>query len=91
MTPKLRGVRSSLDKLKHALEADADKLAARIEGADVRRASVFEASHGAVATVERDLKDVEELLNDLEKSNGGPLDESYSDVAHPRSSDVASR
>jgi hypothetical protein len=94
MTPKLRGVRASMDKLRHALETDADKLAARIESADARRESVFAASNGAVASVERDIKDVEELLSDMERSNGSPLsdsEESSNVVAHPRSSEVASR
>lgn len=91
MTPKLRGIRASMDKLRHALEADADKLASRIEAADIKRAQVFEASHGALNAVERDIKDVEELLSDMEKSNGGPLEESLNVVAHPRSSEVASR
>jgi hypothetical protein len=94
MTAKLRGVRASLDKLRHAVDHDADKLAARIESADAKRASVFEASHGAVAGVERDLREVEELLSDLEKSNGPPSSggsEEPSNVAHLRSSEVAQR
>lgn len=93
MTPKLRGVRASMDKLRHALEHDADKLASRIEAADARRVATFEASHSAVAAVERDLKEVEEFVSDLEKSNGGPLDDSSNSVVHlsPRSSEVASR
>lgn len=92
MTPKLRGVRASMDKLRHALEHDADKLATRVEAADARRVAAFDASHGVIATVERDLKEVEEFVSELEKSNGGPLDESKSSVVHlPRSSEVASR
>ncbi len=92
MTPKLRGVRASMDKLRHALDRDAEKLAARIDAADVKREVVFEASHGIVASVERDLKDVEDFVSDLENSNGGPLDDSSS-VVHlpPRSSEVTGR
>lgn len=90
MTPKLRGVHGSLAKLRHALEEDADKLATRIETADTRRQNVFAASHGAVANVERDLREVEQFLNEMDKTNGGdPLDASVS--PHPRSSEVAGR
>ncbi len=93
MTPKLRGVRASMDTLRHALEQDSDKLSARIEDADIRRAAAFDASHKVLASVERDLKDVEEFVLDLEKSNGSPLDESSKNdgVVHLRSSEVASR
>ncbi len=96
MTPKLRGVRASMDKLRHALETDADKLAARIEAADGKRSSVFEGSNKALAVVERDLKEVEDYIDELEKSNGGPMldgsaESSDNVVVHPRSSEVASR
>ncbi len=94
MTPKLRGIRASLDKVRHALESDADKLAARLENVDARRKAVFEATNGAVDSVERDIKEVEELITDMERGNGAPLDdfgEQSNVVAHPRSSEVASR
>lgn len=96
MTPKLRGVRASMDKLRHALETDAEKLSARIEKADAKRSAVFDASHGVLTSVERDLKEVEDFVSDMEKSNGGPqLDDSEesSNVTElpPRSSEVASR
>ncbi len=80
-----------MDKLKHALDRDADKLASRIDAADAKRETVFAASHGVVASVERDLKEVEEFVADLENSNGGPLEDSSSVVHLPRSSEVQSR
>lgn len=95
MTAKLRGVRASLDKLRHNVDMDADKLATRIESADAKRVAVFDASHGAVANVERDLKEVEDLISDLGSSNGGPTSDGYVEssnvVEHPRSSEVAGR
>lgn len=80
-----------MDKLRHALDRDADKLATRIEAADAKRETVFAASHGIVAGVEKDLKEVEDFVADLESSNGGPLDDSSSVVRLPRSSEVQSR
>jgi hypothetical protein len=83
-----------MDKLRHALEQDADRLATRIETADAKREAVFEASNSVLAAVERDLKDVEEFTAEMEKSNGGPtLDDSSesSKVVGLRSSEVASR
>lgn len=95
MTPKLRGVRASMDKLRHALETDADKLSSRIQAADARRGAVFEASHGVLDGVERDLKEVEDFVTDMEGSNGGPptsADSSESsEQPRPRSSEVAGR
>jgi hypothetical protein len=92
MTPKLRGVRASMDKLRHALEVDAEKLTTRIESADAKRNAVFTASHGVLDGVERDLKEVEDFMSDMEKSNGGPtLDGSEESSSVPRSSEVASR
>lgn len=94
MTAKLRGVRASLDKLRHNVDLDADKLATRIETADAKRVAVFDASHGAVANVERDLKEVEDLLTDLGTSNGAPTggyEESSNVAVSPRSSEVANR
>lgn len=91
MTPKLRGVRASMDKLRHALEADADRLAARIETADAKRVAVFDASHGVLSGVERDLKEVEDFIDEMEKTNGGPTLDDSSESSAPRSSEVAQR
>ena len=91
MTPKIRGVRASMDKLRHSLNADAEKLAARIEEADAKRVAVFDASHGAVAAVERDLKEVEDFVSELEKTNGGPTLDDSGESSAPRSSEVAQR
>lgn len=95
MTPKLRGVRASMDKLRHALETDAEKLTTRIEAADARRETTFASSHGVLAEVERDLKEVEEFIGDLGKTNGSPFSdgsEKPSDaVTWLRSSEVAQR
>jgi hypothetical protein len=85
-----------MDKLRHAIEDDADKLASRIEAADARRSVVFGASHAAMTGVERDLKEVEDYLSELERNhNGGPTsgadDSSESSAPAPRSSEVANR
>jgi len=91
MTPKIRGVRPMLDKLKEAMAADVDKLAVRIVETDTMRTETFKASHAALDDTQSGLKEVRDYLEDLKKSNGGdPLDsEEQSGVTAPRSSDVA--
>lgn len=80
MTPALRGVPAALDKLRHKLDAEAEKLANRIEGANVRSDNAFAKSHKILDSADEGLKEIEQYVTDLERSNSGEL---------PRSSTVA--
>ena len=96
MIAKLRGVRASMDKLKFNLEADADKLAARVETTDQNRVETFKGAHATMDSIDHDIKDVGSLLDEIKKSNAAPTsgdssEESSNVVVHPRSSEVAQR
>ncbi len=90
MTPKLAGIASAFQLLKHNLENDADALARRIAAADARRQSVVSGSHGALNAVDNNMKDIEDFLGALEGVNGAPGNESSASSA-PRSSEVAQK
>jgi hypothetical protein len=88
MTPKLAGLTSAMAKLRHTVEAGADKLAARIEGANTHSAAAFQKAHVVLDNTEKDVSEIEEFIASLEGSNGapaGPLDDSSasSEVAQP--------
>ncbi len=94
MLPAVRGLASSLAKLKSAVEDDAKRLQSRIDTAAVRADRAFQGSHGALDALEGGVKEVEDFISGLERSNGGdPLDSSEepSNVSKlpPRSSEVA--
>jgi hypothetical protein len=74
MIPKLRGVLSAFDKLKHAVETDAEKLAQRIEGVDARRGAAFAKSNATLDAAEVGIKAIEDFVTELERSNAGPLE-----------------
>jgi hypothetical protein len=88
MTPKLAGLTSAMAKLRHTVETEADKLAARIEGANTHSAAAFQKAHVVIDGTERDVSEIEAFIASLEGSNGapaGPLDGSSvsSEVAQP--------
>lgn len=73
MTPKLKGLRQSMDLLRHNLEADSEKLASAIGAADTERTAVFAGAHGILAETGKELDEINDFLADLkEGSNGAP-------------------
>lgn len=76
LTPKLAGLSSALAKLKHAVEVDADKLTARIEGASALSAAAFQKAHQVINATEQGVSEIEDFIKSLEGSNGGPLQDS---------------
>jgi hypothetical protein len=73
MTPKLKGLRQSMDLLRHNLEADSEKLANAIGAADTERTAVFAGAHGILAETGKELDEINDFLADLkEGSNGAP-------------------
>lgn len=73
MTPKVQGIASALAKLHHNLDDRADKLLARIETVDKRGDTAFKGAHARLDQSEAALGEVDSLLADLEKTNGGPI------------------
>lgn len=76
MTPKLQGVLQSFSLLKHNVEADAEKLANRVQTADSKRKQLFAGAHDTLGKLDSDMKDIEDFLGAIEGSNGGPLESS---------------
>lgn len=79
MTPKLAGLTSAMAKLRHTVETEADKLTARIEGANTHSAAAFQKAHVVLDSTEKDVSEIEEFIASLAGSNGapvGPLDAS---------------
>lgn len=77
MTPKIKGLRSALEKLHHNIEFESDKLAKRIETETARVPETFKAVNEKIdaqmASVSADLGEVTQYLDDLQKmGNGGP-------------------
>jgi hypothetical protein len=87
MTPRFRSITEALKKLQHNLDSDAQKLMQRIETADSRRETVFARSHATVAAAHTQLDDVDNFINELERSNQGPLEQDSAPA--PRSSEVS--
>jgi hypothetical protein len=78
MTPKVQGIASALAKLHHNLDDRADKLLARIETVDRRGDTAFKGAHARLDESEAALGEVDALLADLEKTNGGPISDGSS-------------
>ena len=77
MSIKLRGLTAAIDKLHHDLDAQAEKLMTRVATTQDRGATVFAQVHKRLDGAAKDLDDVNNLLSDLENTNGGPsLDDS---------------
>jgi hypothetical protein len=72
MPSKLSAARQALDMLRFNVDADSDKLMARIAEVDDRRATVFADAHQSVDEMHGDLGDIDGDLTDLARSNGGP-------------------
>lgn len=78
MTPKFRGLASTLAKLQHDLDADAQKFLDRASSIQERKGPAFKKMHAQLDGVEATINDVETFGNELEASNGGPiLDDSH--------------
>lgn len=73
MTPKVQGIASALSKLHHNLDSRADKLMARIETVDQHSDTAFKGAHVRLDQSEASLGEVDAMLADLEKTNGGPI------------------
>jgi hypothetical protein len=94
MTPKFKGLRAAMDKLRSGIDDEAGKLLDRVEGLASKEApEAFALAHGALDVVKSDIKEITDFITDLSKSNGGgPLDDSSTAPAKPaapRSSDLA--
>lgn len=75
--PNMAGIGGALDKLKFGLEARAKKFMERIEAIDTRSDAVFDRANQHVAGADRQLDQVNEYLDQVDKAtggNGGPLD-----------------
>jgi len=75
--PRLAGLAGSLDKLRHGIEARADKLAQRIEATDARADATFAKATAHLDAVEGELTAAGEQFEELDKvlgGNGGPLE-----------------
>lgn len=90
MTPKLQGIAAAMAKLHHGLDDRAGKLLDRIAQTDQRGANVFAQAHKRIDAADGTLDEVNKLIDDLAKTNGGPtLDdsaESSGDPRHPQAS-----
>jgi len=70
---KLQGIAAKLGKLQHDAEFEAAKLDARVEEAAARLPAVFSGAHKTIDGLEKDVGDVEAVLNAVESvSNGAP-------------------
>lgn len=72
MTLKLSGLKDTLAVLKNDLDAETDKLVARVQSARTRGMNAFKSAHGILDEAESAVKEVEDFAKSLEGSNGGP-------------------
>lgn len=88
MSVKLRAALDAVQKFYHEVELDSDKVVKRVGDMHERRKTVFSGTHKQLDGAMKNLDEVEALMSDLEKSNGGPtLDgSSESSGQHPQDS-----
>jgi hypothetical protein len=73
MALKIQGIANKMALLIHNLDADADKLNAGIDAAEVKRAATVSKAVGVVASAQQTLGDVDAVLSELDAiTNGGP-------------------
>lgn len=72
MTPKLAGLAQAMGVFKNDIEAQSEKLLARIETAASRSKGAFAKAHGIMDEAAKGLDDVETFIASLEGANGGP-------------------
>lgn len=79
-TPKLQGVRQAMALLRHNLEADAEKLMAKIGNVDDERTSTFKAGHAELDATRKEISEIQEFLADIKGTNGAPTSGGSSDM-----------
>lgn len=69
-----QGLSEKLKKLKHDVEHDAGKLAARVDAVSNRKDAAFSKGHQYLDATEANIGEVEQFVKDLEEAvgNGGP-------------------
>lgn len=71
-TPKLQGVRQAMALLRHNLEADAEKLMAKIGNVDDERTIAIAAGHAELDATRKEIDEIKEFLSDIAGANGAP-------------------
>ncbi len=73
-TLNLQGLSGKLTKLKHDVEYDAGKLAARIDSVSTRKDAAFSKGHQYLDATEANIGEVEQFVTELEEAvgNGAP-------------------
>lgn len=69
----LQGLASKMALLRHNLEAEAEKLGNRVDGAATKSTETFAKSHKFLDATDKDLADVESFIAELDAAtNGAP-------------------
>src|ERR1700730_14249265 len=63
---KLQGLAAKMALLRHNLEAEADKLGSRVDGAATKSTETFAKSHKFLDATDKDLADVENFIAELD-------------------------
>jgi hypothetical protein len=72
MTPKFKGIADRMAKLRFNLDADAEKLAEKIDHVDAKRVTVFDKSHKTVDGAHQELEGIDQFIDELDRTNDPP-------------------
>ena len=69
--PNLAGVASAFDKLRHGIEARADKMLKRVEAIDAKADTVFKSADAKLDAHDRGLGEIDHYLDALDRVGNG--------------------